>query len=1510
MESIAVTRPDMAVISKDSLGLSLFGLVAMAFSSELEARSMWTTGFYRDIPLELLEDADEQKVPKPVRELQLNVDFKFVLEALKKEKSQSDTRRAGLAERILERVYLLERRTERTNSISSHITLRLEPGRTGLSEPRRLTASVKQAVQEPAARWMTEYRLLRTVREEKGLSVAPLKPVVWSTAIPAGNGWKPQWQEAYPGYSQKRNPDKKCSATSILLPDLLRRKREIESKEEDAPQERGLVGAKAGGEDLVRRMVEFIDKAAGKAADRKISKRTNTTSEALDTAFQSALEPENHTVSGQRMEGERELPGISPGSALNDADARKEVGESTVVAEAQRKARATAAGRAFQKDGQGISFGEMQYNLNNPEEVLEVAGRREADRVRRSVSESDRTGGPKSPLGSEDQETSYMRKPTLEYQTGERSRGSRKRTAPKPDGGSEAHHVDAQKSHLNEVSGRKTYASEREEVSDGQMSGGTSPNRTRNIEEAQGIKVQPVRENTVFEEGHNTEGSVPSDGGAVSKAKDIESAGVIHSEEADNLRLGNETSTEHELTDTRHRELASRASGYITPGNIGVEELSYWTDSTEALSGSDTLPLNGGKNTTGKNAVMSRGTPENITVTTQPGLRREVEERVGRGGGEAVSDDPQSRKQDSDVSHHTKSTSVNEADGIRGKTTVEAESRGNIEDHPAELYQYHIQSTSFNAPSEQESNDRGRDDIEVGSRDNIENYDESAPIQPVPATPMSINSVEAIVPEKLTYRSDESHNPDAIHEGTVKNSAQTEENGHDHFMSDTIYAEKFRHNLSEFAQESQSEPHKENVTQPTAEHETTGAADDGSLVTMSYGGQPTEPSKDAEHNKVSDNQDKRDVRTLDTLIEGPMEVNDDEGSQAVSYEGSVPGVKTAIRSEGDRADASAEELRYHTEGRQDGFPMGNQSELFENFSTRSGNDYTAAGIVKEALSYLVNADSPGNLSELQGPVELHPEPTMDTMKMLGGSEESKAVTNDASPRMPAFRMDDIVTGVASTLPQGDIVGSQLLEDSDDKPAQAMVYRAIEEEGTQSTPLEELRYISDDEDNSAIPQSAGAASEPKWVKQTSEPESSVLPPEELNYLPEDRGKPDTLMAVSGSRGTHVHKTDSGTDTYNDEPDNISAEKAQHHVESVRPENPSEMPDTKPVRVVENRQSEKEYFFTLAEELSYLSESETGSGATHEMSVTGSTSGWIHQSEPESASLGKAQYTDTTDRAGVAESTSVAERAYHNIDDLTVLRDIAGTGSVRHNMGADRGGSTSMLMERHADGTERDAVITDGPENVRGTNHLGDGEYGIPSKGFLYWERASPHETRYVLRPGGQKRGTSTSTGTIKLSSHDMKGKPAFQLLTKRGIITPQDKPFTYASQSHEGDKGELTYLPVFGNPPDHEKPPPQKDKVSYMGMDKLPEWVQRFLKQPPASAQNAPERRKWPEKQIEWSAPNAPFTQLVFHEKDAAERQHQPQGQFRLSDSELRRAADKVYKLIEERLRRELRRKGR
>ena len=105
MDSIAVIKPEMGVLSQERLSLSPFGALSQAFAEELLARAERVEGQWSQVPLDLLQEGENQPAAPPVRPV-IQVDLKLVLEALRKEKNRSEQQRT--TERIVERI--LQRR--------------------------------------------------------------------------------------------------------------------------------------------------------------------------------------------------------------------------------------------------------------------------------------------------------------------------------------------------------------------------------------------------------------------------------------------------------------------------------------------------------------------------------------------------------------------------------------------------------------------------------------------------------------------------------------------------------------------------------------------------------------------------------------------------------------------------------------------------------------------------------------------------------------------------------------------------------------------------------------------------------------------------------------------------------------------------------------------------------------------------------------------------------------------------------------------------------------------------------------------------------------------------------------------------------------------------------------------------------------------------------------------------------------------------------------------------------
>ena len=163
---------------------------------------------------------------------------------------------------------------------------------------------------------------------------------------------------------------------------------------------------------------------------------------------------------------------------------------------------------------------------------------------------------------------------------------------------------------------------------------------------------------------------------------------------------------------------------------------------------------------------------------------------------------------------------------------------------------------------------------------------------------------------------------------------------------------------------------------------------------------------------------------------------------------------------------------------------------------------------------------------------------------------------------------------------------------------------------------------------------------------------------------------------------------------------------------------------------------------------------------------------------------------------------------------------------------------------------------------------------------------------------------------------LQGRPAafrpgvrdIRILNQR---VPEQRPKAVPSSSAEDS--ELSYLPA----PEAPAAAQQREQAGAA----LPQWAQRLLEKPagPDARQggritySAPPQaqQQAPGRQIQWTAPAATPrpADITYHAKPPAEAA-QPAQPAALSDRELRRAADKIYRMIEERLRRELRRSGR
>lgn len=122
---------------------------------------------------------------------------------------------------------------------------------------------------------------------------------------------------------------------------------------------------------------------------------------------------------------------------------------------------------------------------------------------------------------------------------------------------------------------------------------------------------------------------------------------------------------------------------------------------------------------------------------------------------------------------------------------------------------------------------------------------------------------------------------------------------------------------------------------------------------------------------------------------------------------------------------------------------------------------------------------------------------------------------------------------------------------------------------------------------------------------------------------------------------------------------------------------------------------------------------------------------------------------------------------------------------------------------------------------------------------------------------------------------------------------------------------LTYLPLRTETAEHTAPTTPSHTAQATSGHALPEWGTRFLDLTAQSSNKRGFMQAQTAKtgQIEWTAPQAVRrpAHMVYREDRETQRTAPPP---MLSEGELRRTADKVYRMIQERLRRELRRSGR
>lgn len=203
-----------------------------------------------------------------------------------------------------------------------------------------------------------------------------------------------------------------------------------------------------------------------------------------------------------------------------------------------------------------------------------------------------------------------------------------------------------------------------------------------------------------------------------------------------------------------------------------------------------------------------------------------------------------------------------------------------------------------------------------------------------------------------------------------------------------------------------------------------------------------------------------------------------------------------------------------------------------------------------------------------------------------------------------------------------------------------------------------------------------------------------------------------------------------------------------------------------------------------------------------------------------------------------------------------------------------------------------------------------------------------ELRAERENAPQSAGAFPRTGTIPAAEPSAKravrpaelghasrtglARPAGDIRTFR----PRTKqPVTERAAERLGGGPELTYRQTAEEPV---RPAPQ-EPVESEYVRKLPDWARRFLRSSagqggtvPSTPVKQPTPAGAPQggEQIRWTAPAyAPPEPMELREKARPARQETPAAPPQLSQAELERAADQVYRMIEDRIRRERRRMG-
>ncbi|MBQ9458297.1 MAG: hypothetical protein IJU66_00005, partial [Oscillospiraceae bacterium] len=290
MDSIAVCQQNMTVLGQESLSpfglltqlytkellernqqtIGSYRPMQLAYLEEEEETQQQApqSELHVDLNVELIVNRlmQEERKQKQEKTDKTAKQEKKETQSKPEKQNQKETKSGGTdrepvktaGQRILERVIVREkelsvqaRQTRRVviENGSRRTAFALPVGRTPASarEPARHNEEGKNALKQDAAKWNglmqtankpigtpREAKLLRTAAEARrttsfaGVSAAKLPLASMAASVPAAGGWTPKHREEHPGYPPEMDAAREsgASAGSILLPDVLRRRRE------------------------------------------------------------------------------------------------------------------------------------------------------------------------------------------------------------------------------------------------------------------------------------------------------------------------------------------------------------------------------------------------------------------------------------------------------------------------------------------------------------------------------------------------------------------------------------------------------------------------------------------------------------------------------------------------------------------------------------------------------------------------------------------------------------------------------------------------------------------------------------------------------------------------------------------------------------------------------------------------------------------------------------------------------------------------------------------------------------------------------------------------------------------------------------------------------------------------------------------------------------------------------------------------------------------------------------